>query len=631
MIRFDARRATRLRGSFYLQLGAVPLAVETFRPLGGDPEVAGILLSLQQKGLHRFQRSERLGWTVFEADAGSLPARTIAYWYPNRGGRLAAHLGVELAMRPAPRPFTLPLVLQSLLRLRWPWVQQPREYELVLWGDGAQQVVALWDWEPREDEITDAARRARVAFQPLREAEALLQAGRRDEALAIALAQSAAPRWWFTPRPHLTALSLGVRAAAEQGDRALAERLALRIGDWHPMWGALVLARAWEAAGWADRARAAYDQALAVAPQRGEPLLQRARFEWAVALADRSSERPAAWLRAQKAARRLQELRPAEGLWLRARIAFELDGHALAGVLLRQLALTPGAPDGAFEMQALLESLAQWDFARAGEPVALGNGLALHGWRSRERPPEDPALKHHGAELLVVDADGDLVETFTLTSQRAVAQGARQYTVDRVTAHGTRQLRAYGNRPPSFERLAAGAFGDAGGAGRAAGAHRGRGRASAGAAARPGSRARAGAAGACRCGRARARDRSRAGARGLAAARAAAGRQQLAAGTAGASTRRGRAPAAAGADPVAGNAHAAAAGAPLPRPARQPAPQRTGAGAGGQPAQTGHVLARARQSHGPALRLMRAHSAGPAVGFSTNDVSVNRCNGCAPG
>ena len=453
LARHDGRQALRVRGSFYLQLGAIPLAVEELRPFAAEPDTARVLRELQQKGLHQFRRSEREGWTVFEADAGTRPARTISYWFPGTETQMDVVHGAELSVRPAPRPFTFGVVVRHLLHLRWPSAQHPREYELALLGGGGRQVIAMWEWQPDDDDIVAMARRGQAAAQPLRQAEALLHGDRKAEALRIALDHASSLRWWFSSRPNYAALSVAVQAATAMGDRKQAEKLADRIEDWHPMWGALVLARAWEEAGQPALARPAYESAIAAAPQRSEPYAQMAEFEWAIAAADNSATRPAAWLRAQKAARRLQERSPADGLWLRARIAFELEGYALAATLLRQLRLGPDAPDAALEMQALMENLGHWDFARASARIALGNGMGMQAFRSQQGTPGDAALKHHVAELLVLDSEGDLVETFAITSQGVPPGAGRQYMLDRINAFGTQQLRLYGAKPPPLGRI----------------------------------------------------------------------------------------------------------------------------------------------------------------------------------
>lgn len=454
---FDMDRAARLRGAFLLTLGAVPLALEALQPLAREPDVAAQLRLLQQKGLHQFRRRERGDWLVYEASAGTRPARTLAYWFPARDGAPDAVQPVEVSMRPAPRRLTFGLVVRHLLRLHWPVVHQPREYELAVHANGQRQVVAIWDWEPDAGEIVDAARRGLASAGALQQAEEFLHAGRREEALRIALEHGRSPGWFFPPQANYAALAMAVQAAAELGDAKQAQAQADRIADWHPLWGALVLARAWENAQKPLAARAAYEAAVAAAPLRPEAYQKLAEFEWGVAADPASEDRPAAFLRAQKAARRLQQIDAAEGLWLRAQVAYELQGYALAAALLRQLAQIgpPGeAPEAALEMQALLENLRQWEFVRVGEPVAVaGTGLALHAYRSRQRPPADAALRHHGVEILVLDADGDLVETFALTSQGVPPGAPRQYLLDRVNAFGLQQLRVYGARPPSLERL----------------------------------------------------------------------------------------------------------------------------------------------------------------------------------
>jgi hypothetical protein len=79
--------------------------------------------------------------------------------------------------------------------------------------------------------------------------------------------------------------------------------------------------------------------------------------------------------------------------------------------------------------------------------------MAMQAYRSRQGAPTDGALKHHAAEILVLDAQGDLVETFAITSQGVPPGATRQYVLDRINAFGTQPLRLYGAKPPALERL----------------------------------------------------------------------------------------------------------------------------------------------------------------------------------
>jgi hypothetical protein len=450
---FDPVRAVRLRGFFYLELGAMPLAAAELQRVAGEPDVDRVLRSLRQKGLLQFHREEEKDWVAYRAEVATQPVRTLAYWFPQEGGMPDAAHSAELSVRPAPRKLTLGLILHHLVHLRWPDVREPREYTLAVQSNGVRQQVAIWDWEPDADDIRDAARRGLAAVEPLRQAEEALHAGRRDEAMRIAQEQAATPGWWLPPQPNYKALTMALQVAVESGDAGQAQQLADRMADWHPMWAPLELARAWDQAQKPEPARAAYDAAIAAAPLRVEPLQQLAEFEWGAATAAEGAARPPAFLRAQRAARRLQAEDAASGLWLRAQIAYKLEGYAYAAPLLRELKQLPGAPEEAAEMQALLEDLGQWEFVRAGEPVSLASGLVLQAWRCRQRAPDDPALKHHGAEVLVVNGEGDLVETFALTSQGVPPGAPRQFMLDRISALGLQQLRMYGARAPGIERV----------------------------------------------------------------------------------------------------------------------------------------------------------------------------------
>lgn len=453
---FDPSRADRLRGSFYLRLGAIPLAVEQLQRLAGNADVDNALRSLQRKGLGAFRREEREGWVVYQAEGGTQAARTLAYWFPQEGGKLDATHGVELSVRPAARKLGWREIVHHLVHLHWPWTGQPREYEVAVYAPGVRHVVGIWEWEPDAGEITEAARRGRAATEPLQQAEEYLHSGRRDEALSIALEQARTPGWWLPPQPHYKAMTVAIEAAVEMGDRERAQELAAQLGEWHPMWAQLELARAWDQALKPEFARAAYEAAIEAAPLRAEPYQQSADFEWAAAKNASGTERPPAFMRAQRAARRLQEVAPSAGLWLRAQIAFDLEGFALASALLRELTQASDAPEAAQEMQVLLEALGQSEFVQAGAPVSLANGFTLQAWQCRQAAPEPPELKHHSVEVHVMDGDGNLVETFAVTSQGVPPGSPRQFMLDRITAYGPQQLRMYGERPPKLDRIVQG-------------------------------------------------------------------------------------------------------------------------------------------------------------------------------
>ena len=56
----------------------------------------------------------------------------------------------------------------------------------------------------------------------------------------------------------------------------------------------------------------------------------------------------------------------------------------------------------------------------------------------------------------MLDAEGDLVETFALTSQGVPPTLPRQFRLDRINAFGMQQLRMYGAKPPALERVVQG-------------------------------------------------------------------------------------------------------------------------------------------------------------------------------
>lgn len=445
--------ATRLRGHFHQQLGALPLAVAQYERLAGTADIDLLLSQLERIGLRRFERSTQQGWTVFRA-IGTRSTRTLAYWFPAsaQGGLDGTH-PVELAVRPAPRKLSLGLVLRNLIRLRWPDSDNALEYSLTVWGEGRGDIVALWDREPSAQDIIEAAGNGLAALPELRQAEELLHSRRAGEALAIARAKGRTNGWFFPPQPNYSALVKAVQAAVETGDEAAAQQAAAELADWHPMWGRLALARAYEDANRPAKAREAFEQAIAAAPLRWEAYEKAADFEWADAAAEANPDKAASFLLAQRAARRLEAVKPVAGLWLRARIANELKAHALTGALLRRLNALPDAPEAALELQVLLEQLQQARFQQVGEDLPAGEGLRLRAFRTREPAPQDAGLMHHSAEILVLDGEDNLVEVFAISSQGVPPGAPRQFMLDRINAMGLQTLRIYGARAPSLDRV----------------------------------------------------------------------------------------------------------------------------------------------------------------------------------
>jgi tetratricopeptide (TPR) repeat protein len=449
----DAALATRLRGHFYEELGALPLAIEQYERVAQNRDVALYLEALEKRGLRRYEKSSHRTWSVYRAK-GSRPARTLSYWFATASGGAMdyAHPAV-LAVRPAPRKLTFGLVFRSLIRLRWPESATAREYSLTVHGSKRADLVAMWDREPAPEEITGAAARGFAALEPLKRAEELLHEKRPEGALQIALAEARTEGGFFPEQPNYAALVKAVQAAVEMRSDERARAIAEDIAGWHPMWGPLVLANAYEQAERPEAARAAYEEAIAAAPWRIEGYEKHAAFEWEAAKARKDAARADGFLRAQRAARRLEAFSPGAGLWLRAQIAAELQANSLTWALLQRLSGLDDAPEAALELQALLEALGQSRFASVGGALRAGNGLELRAYRTQERAPDDAALVHHSAEVLVFTPQGDLVETFALASQGVPPGAARQFMLDRINAFGLQPLRIYGARAPGVERI----------------------------------------------------------------------------------------------------------------------------------------------------------------------------------
>ena len=451
---FDAPLATRLRGGFYLELGALPLAVEQFELAADDPDIARYLGELEHDGLRRFKKSSHGAWAVYSATGSSKPKRTLSYWfYATSSGRIDAARPALFAVRPAPRKLTLGLILKNLIRFRWPDSDTAREYTLSVYADKRADLVAMWDREPTPEQLTVAAARGFKAMPQLKRADELLHRNHAREALPIALAEGRTKGWFFPEQPNYAALAKAVQAAVEMKDDQRAREITDDIARWHPMWAPLVLANAYQQAERTEDARAAYEQAIAAGSLRIEPYEKSAAFEWGAAKTQKDIGRAESYLRAQRAARRLESFNPVAGIWLRAQIASDLQANALTWELLQRLAGLANVPEAAFELQALLVALGQSKFEAVGEALPGSNGLQLRAYRTRQSPPDDAALLHHSVEVLVFTPDGHLVETFAVSSQGVPPGTARQFMLDRINAFGLQPLRIYGAQAPGWERV----------------------------------------------------------------------------------------------------------------------------------------------------------------------------------
>jgi len=451
---YDRILSIRLRGYFYEELGALPLAVEQFEGAAGVSDIAQHLSLLDQRGLRHFEKSGDSNWTIYRSSGNTQPTRVLSYWFGTAAsGTIEYSRSGVLAVRPAPRELTLGLVLRNLIRLRWPESATAQEYSLTVHGLRQSDLVAMWDHEPTREQITSALVRGLKAMQQLKLAEEYLHGNRAQDALFIALTEGKTEGWFFPEQPNYAALVKAVQAAVEMKDDRRAREIAEEISSWHPMWGPLVLANALQQADQAAAARTAYEEAIVAAPLRGEAYQKSAEFEWDAAKAQKDQDRAEAFLRAQRAARRLETLNPAAGLWLRAQIAAELQANSQTWILLQKLSGLADVPEAAMEQRALLEALGQSKFVAVGEALSTANGLQLRSYRTREPAPEDPALVHHGLEVLVLTSEGDLVETFSLSSQGVPPGSPRQFMLDRINAFGLQSLRMYGARPPSIDRV----------------------------------------------------------------------------------------------------------------------------------------------------------------------------------
>lgn len=453
----DASLATRLRGFFYNELGALPFAVEQYERVAENADISRVLSVLEQSGLRRFAKDSYQGWAIYLASSGVKSSRTLAYWFLiTRNGEVDVTRTATLSVKPAPRELTFGLLVRNLLRLRWPETDNAREYSLAVTGSKRTDIVAMWDREPSQSEIVEMTQRGFDAAARIQRAEELLHEKRYDEAFDAALAEAKIEDWFFPRQPHYGALVKALQAAVEMKDEQRTRKLVAELADWHPMWAPLVLANAYEQSEHRDEARKAYDDAIAAAPLRKEPYEKAAAFEWTDAKQKEGADRAEGFLRAQRAARRLQQVDAAEGLWLRAQIAYELQANSLVSQLLAALEGNDDAPEAAVEMKVLLQAIGQSRFASTGDPVYANGGLRLVAYRTREPAPEDLALVHHSVEILVLNGDDDLVETFAISSQGVPPGSPRQFMLDRINALGLQPVRMYGARAPRLETIVKG-------------------------------------------------------------------------------------------------------------------------------------------------------------------------------
>jgi len=446
----DANRGSILMANMLLENGAVPLAVPELENIV-DQDAAERLNALEKAGLRHFRQELTSGWVIYHAENATGDERQLQYLLKVPGfytdSPPDATRPLSLSVRPAPREWSWGLMWRSLLSLRWPDTDNAREYSLLSQGGRRVDVVAIWDYLPKQQEVLDYAQLAYDGLPAMQQAEQLLHDGRYSEAIPLMEKLARIDDSWLSARqPHYSALVLLMKAGLAAGDD-WGEKARRELIDWHPVWGRLAAAKAWNEENKPDLARATLQEAAEAGQLRYEPIKELTEFEWEQARQSKGPERAAAIVRTQQAIGKLQKIRPSAAFLMQAEVAMELQSYAMAAEALRMIKET-NPPDEAVRFRELLVGLNQDDFTLIDQVGGPQGDFSLAVFRSNREPPDNPALIFHVAEIVVLNRDGHHVETFAISSQGMPPGASRQLFLDRINANGLDTLQVFGEKAP---------------------------------------------------------------------------------------------------------------------------------------------------------------------------------------
>lgn len=455
LVEIDSKTGTLLKGDILLQIGALPLAVEAYEQYADDENVRKVLAALRQNGLDRFRSRKTGDWIIYEPDypdeAYKGLDRPVLYMFFDYMSEVPEPYAY-VTVRPAPRTWSPGLAWSSLWKGKWPETQELMEYRLTMGGANVADIVDIWREKPSDETLREAASLGYGAVGNIRDAETYLHEGRLQEAL-FSLNDITDINWSIShPRRHYGALVNSARAALELDERE-ADNFRHILFSYYPYWGPLAWAGLLAEKGQVAEAKTILEDMADDWPLRHEALEQLSDIQWnSLQAAPESSLELGVNL--QRTLRAINLRRPglaATNLRL-AEWHLKLRGYAAAAIALK--GIEPDTSAEAATMLAALRAQGRDRFEEVGEFRNERRGLIFRVYRSLNSPPPQGTVIHHEIEVLVLDNEGNHLETFALSTQAFSDNLPREYFLERITVEGLQTLVRYKGAPvPSPSEL----------------------------------------------------------------------------------------------------------------------------------------------------------------------------------
>lgn len=452
----DSKTGTLLKGDMLLQIGAFPLAVEAYEQYADDGNVRKVLDALRQNGLDRFRSRKTGDWIIYEPDypdevykGFERPVLYMFFDYTSVVPEPYAYVSV----RPAPRTWSLGLAWSSLWEGKWPETQELMEYRLTMAGANAADIVDIWREKPSDETLLEAASLGYGAVGKIRDAERYLHESRLQEAL-FSLNDITGINWSISnPRRHYGALVNSARAALELDERE-ADNFRHILFSYYPYWGPLAWAGLSAEKGRVAEAQTILEDMANDWSLRHEALEQLSDIQWNSLQEAPPESRLERGVNLQRTLTAIMLRRPGLAA-ARLRLAewhLKLRGYAAAVIVLEGIG--PDTSAEAATMLAALRAQGRGSFEEVGEFRNERRGLIFRVYRSLNSPPPQGTVIHHEIEVLVLDNEGNHLETFALSTQAFSDNLPREYFLERITVDGLQTLIRYKGAPvPSPSEL----------------------------------------------------------------------------------------------------------------------------------------------------------------------------------
>jgi tetratricopeptide (TPR) repeat protein len=452
----DPKTGTLLKGDVLLRIGALPLAVEAYEQYADDENVRKVLAALRENALDRFRRRKTGDWIIYEPDYPrdvykdfERPVLYMFFDYMSIVPEPYAYITV----RPAPRTWSLGLAWSSLWEGKWPKTQELMEYRLTMGGANVADIVDIWREKPGDETLREAASLGYGAVGKMRDAETYLHEGRFQDTLS-SLSEVTRIDWSFTsPQRHYGALVNSARAALEL-DEGEADRFRRLLFNYYPYWGPLAWAGLLAEKGRVAEAQTILEDMASDWPLRHEALEQLADIQWNSLQAAPPESRLERGLNLQRTLRAIMSRRPGLAAAHLRLAEWHLKLRAYAPTVIALKGIKPDTSVEAAAMLAALRAQGRDSFEEVGEFTNEQRGLIFRVYRSLNPPPAQGTVIHHEIEVLVLDTEGNHLETFALSTQAFSDNLPREYFLDHITPEGLQTLIRYKGAPvPSPSEL----------------------------------------------------------------------------------------------------------------------------------------------------------------------------------